>query len=109
MGKGRGHRADILIIDESIPVEEKAELEAILEEVTEEDSNKPPVYTILKAGQVVAFRLNVRELPTEDSKVLRVLNEKEDVEILDEPAANGWLSILLSDGTKGYCVEKFIK
>lgn len=109
MGKGKGHRADVLIIDESIPVEEKAELEAIIEEAIKEDSDKPPVYTILRAGQVTCFKLNVRKKPSEDSDIIRVLNEKEDVEILDESTAKGWLPILLSDNTKGYCVEKFIK
>lgn len=114
MSKKRGYRADVTIVDEVIPEEVKEE---VVEEVVlmgpiavkEEVEPTKPVYTVKSAATVIAFRLNVRENPALDSNILKVLNFKDDVEILDESTTNGWVSVLCSDGTKGYCMSKFIK
>ena len=77
--------------------------------ITEQEGNKPAVYTIAKAGTVTnCHRLNIRKEPSLEAEILRVLLKGDDVEILDEPVVNGWLPVLLSDGTKGYTMIEYI-
>lgn len=111
MAKSRGNRANIKPVDEVIPEEVKEEvLEAVVTEpITVEEETKKPIYTIKQAGEVIAFRLNIRERPSEDSNIVKVICLKDELEILDESTANGWVPVLLNDGTKGYCMSEFIK
>lgn len=74
-----------------------------------EEENKPAVYTVSKAGTVAnCFRLNIRKRPSLEAEIVAVLSKDDDVEILDESTANGWLPVLLSDGTKGYTMVQYI-
>ena len=117
MSKNKGNRINVKPVDEAIPEEIKEEVVEAVEEpvlmgsiaVEEETEPKKPIYTIKQAGTVIAFRLNVREKPSVDSDIIRVMNFKDEVEILDESTTNGWVPVLLADGTKGYCMSKFIK
>ena len=52
--------------------------------------------------------LNIRERCSSDSEVLKVVRQNEEVSILNGISEIGWIPVLLSDGTKGYCMEKFI-
>ena len=102
MSKKRGYRSDIGVIDEVIPEEVKEEvLEAVEEPVV--------VVTELRTGIVSAFTLNVRENPSADAKVIRVVGRGDEVKVYDGEETKGWYPVLLSDETKGYCMSKFIE
>ena len=116
MSKKRGYRADVTTVDETIPTEVIEEVipknfmnepeEAAAEEVSVETK---PIYTVKHAATVIAHTLNVRKRPSADSEIVKVIRFKDYVEVLDESTANGWYPVLLADGTKGYCMSKFIK
>lgn len=111
MSKKKGYRADVVTVDEAIPEEVKEEVIEAVEEVVEEEVVEPakPIYTVSGAGTVIPFVLNVRKRPSADAEVVKVIRRHDVVEILDESTANGWLPVLLSDGTKSYCKAEFIK
>lgn len=117
MSKKKSYRAETVVVDEAIPEEVKEEDIETVEEpvlmgpivVEEEVEPKKPVYTIKQVGEVIPWTLNVRERPSVDSDVVKVLRFKDEVEILDENTAKDWLPVLLTDGTKGYCMSKFIR
>ena len=74
----------------------------VVEEVpaAEEDSEK--------TGVVTCAKLNVREKPSKDSKILIVINEKTEVIInLDESTEEFYKVYVL--GYAGYCVKQFIQ
>lgn len=110
MSKKKIYEEYIKPVVEEIPVateEMKVESEVLEEEKTEE--NKPAVYTVSKAGTVAnCFRLNIRKRPSLEAEIVAVLSKDDDVEILDESTCNGWLPVLLSDGTKGYTMVQYI-
>jgi len=113
MAKNKGHRRDIPVLDEAIPEEIKEEVveviaEPVIEAVTDPEF-KFPAHTIKQAGTVIPTTLNIRKRPSMEAEILKVVWKNEDVEILDESTTNGWLPVLLADGTKGYCMQKFIK
>ncbi len=112
MAKKRSYKPEVEVTNEVISEEVTEEVtEEIIEVVEEEVEVEPkkPIYTVKSAATVVSFRLNVRENPTVDSDVVKILIFKDEVEILDEPTTDGWVSVLCSDGTKGYCLSKFVK
>lgn len=118
MSKKKSYRAETMVVDEAIPEEVKEEVVEVLTKepvlmgpivVEEEVEPKKPVYTIKQVGEVIPWTLNVRERPSVDSEILKVLRFKDEVEILDENTAKDWLPVLLTDGTKGYCMSKFIR
>ena len=82
--------------------------EVVIEEEKAEET-KPAVYTITKAGTVTnTHRLNIRKEPSLDAEIVKVISKGTDVEIVDEPTADGWISVVLSDGTKGYTMKDYI-
>lgn len=97
-------------VTEEIPVStEEMLVESVVLPYTEQEENKPAVYTIAKAGTVTnCSRLNIRKEPSLDAEILRVIKKGDDVEILDESTINGWLPVILSDGTKGYTMKDYI-
>ena len=119
MSKNKKHKEFVMPVEkafaEGIISEEAVEAakdifdEPIVVTETKQEENKPAVYTIAKAGTVTnCFKLNIRKEPTKDSEILQVISEGDEVEILDESTANGWLPVLLSDGTKGYTMRDYI-
>lgn len=115
MSKNKKHKEYVApvteVITEEIPVatEEMQVESVVLEPYTEKEENKPAVYTIAKAGTVTnCHRLNIRKEPNKDSEILKVIFKGDDVEIVDESTPDGWLSVVLSDGTKGYTMKDYI-
>lgn len=111
MSKNKKQREYVPPVVEEIPVatEEMKVESAVLEPYTEQEENKPAVYTVLKAGTVTnCSRLNIRKEPSLEAEILRVINKGDDIEILDESTVNGWIPVLLSDGTKGYTMKDYI-
>ena len=110
MSKNKKHREYTPPVVEEIPVAtEEMLVESVVLPYIEQEENKPAVYTVIKAGTVTnTFKLNIRKEPSLDAEILRVLTKGDDVEILDEPTINGWLPVLLSDGTKGYTMVEYI-
>lgn len=109
MSKKKGYRAETVVVDEAIPVEVTEEVLEVVNEEPAVEESKPIMYTVSCAGTVIPWTLNVRERPSVDSDVVKVLRFKDEVEILDENTAKDWLPVLLTDGTKGYCMSKFIR
>lgn len=109
MAKKKSYRAETMVVDEAIPEEAKEEIVEVLTEEPAVEESKPKMYTVSCAGEVIPWTLNVRKRPSADSEILKVLRFKDEVEILDENTADGWLPVLLTDGTKGYCMSKFIR
>ena len=62
-------------------------------------------------GVVSGFtRLNVREKPNKNSKVLCVLNRNEEVEIsTEEEDTDDFYAIITKTGVKGYCMKDYIE
>lgn len=112
MSKNKKQREYVPPVLEEIPVatEDMQVESAVLEPYIEQtEENKPAVYTIAKAGTVTnCHRLNIRKEPSLEAEILRVLFQGDDVEILDESTPDGWLSVILSDGTKGYTMKDYI-
>ena len=82
--------------------------EVVIEEEKTEEI-KPAIYTVNKAGTVTnCFRLNIRKEPRSDAEILKVISKGTDVEIVDESTPDGWISVILSDGTKGYTMTEYI-
>lgn len=118
MGKKKNNKQPILPtnIDELHEVENYVE-PVVEEEVVEESEpefltkkfNLPEEEpTVIRTGKVNTFVLNIRERCSTDSEVLKVLRQNDEVEILHGVSEIGWIPVLLSDGTKGYCMKKFI-
>ena len=111
MSKNKKHREYAAPVVEEIPVatEEMLVESVVLPYIEQTEENKPAVYTVVKAGTVTnTFKLNIRKEPSLDAEILQVLTKGDDVEILDESTINGWLPVLLSDGTKGYTMVEYI-
>lgn len=115
MGKNKNRKQPSLPvnIDELHEVENYVEpIEEVVEEVVEEEPelNLPEEEpTVIRTGIVNTFVLNVRKCCNTDSEVLKVLRQNDEVEILHDISEIGWIPVLLEDGTKGYCMSKFIK
>ena len=110
MSKNKKHKEYAPLVVEEIPVAtEEMLVDSVVLPYTETEENKPAVYTVTKAGTVTnCSRLNIRKEPSLDAEILRVIKNGDDVEILDESTLNGWLPVLLSDGTKGYTMKDYI-
>lgn len=114
MGKNKNRKQPSLPIDvdELHEVENYVEpIEEVVEEVVEELEPEFtfPTYTTNQVGTVIPHMLKVRKSCSTESDVLTLLRKDDEVEILYENTCNGWLPVLLEDGTKGYCMSKFIK
>ena len=84
------------------------------EELTDDEEpaaeNKDLTSTTL-TGVVTATKLNVRELPNKDAKVVAVLN-KGDIVVIDtdeEVSYEEFFKIVTADGLDCYCMKKFIE
>lgn len=114
MSKNRGYREYAAPVDEAIPAETKEEVVAEINahdetQSTVEENDKTPLVTAVYGKVVNCYKLNIRKKPSQDSESLRVIDVNDSVEILNESTTDGWLSVLLSDGTKGYTMKDYIK
>ena len=91
--------------------------EVVLEaggEIVEEESVTEEVTVDPKNDEIVCFvtgckRLNVREKPSKDSKVLCIIDEDEELTADMTQADNSdFYAIRTSKGIEGYCMKKFI-
>lgn len=71
-------------------------------EALEEDEEKIVTGVIVNCN-----KLNLRELPTKDSKVLKVLNKGDEVGVF--PTLMGDFYKVVKMETEGYCMAKYIK
>lgn len=95
-------------LPEELDIEVESETEVENEtEVESEVANELPEVK----GVVTAAKLNVRELPNKDAKVVTILN-KGDVVVIDndaEEAHEEFFKIVTADGLDCYCMKKFIE
>lgn len=115
MSKKRGYRSELGLIDEVISVDEaniSEEAIAAAKDIFEE----PVVITVnqetldeytYKLAKVTAFTLNVRENPSVEAKVIRVIGRNDKLAVCKEN--DEWYHVILNDETKGYCMSKFIE
>ena len=92
------------------PVEEVEEVvEAPVEEV--EEVIEAPVEEIQneKYLKVVPMRLNVREQPSKDSKVVTVVKNSQLVQLIEPEVIDGFYHIDTLTGFTGYCMEQFVE
>ena len=84
--------------------------EQIDNEVEKEQVSEPIVENYIKTATVIGCeKLNLREKPSKDAKVLCVLNKGDKVQV--DTAANttsDFYQVCTVAGVKGYCVTKFI-
>lgn len=113
MSKKRGYRSELELIDEVIPEEVKEEVIEEVEKAFEEveitvNEEAFDEYTYVPA-KVTAFTLNVRENPSAEATVIRVIGQKDNLAVCKEN--DEWYHVILADGTgtKGYCMSKFIE
>lgn len=118
MGKNKNHKQHTLpaMIDELHEVQNYVEpVEEVIEEVVEEVVVEEPEInlpeeepTVIRTGKVNTYVLNIRACCSTDSEVLKVIRQNDEVSILHGISEIGWIPVLCSDGTKGYCMKKFI-
>lgn len=66
-----------------------------------------PLY---KNGVVInCFRLNVREKPNINSKIVTVLDKSVNVKINCDNSTDEFYSVTTSSGIKGFCMKKFVE
>lgn len=99
------------------PITQNEEVQAI-EETAETPQEETPVEeqkveepTIKKAKVVGAARVNVRQHPCKEAKVLTVLSENAEVEILYSGTVGyvGWEKVKTPSGAIGYMMSQFLK
>lgn len=91
-----GKRADINPVDEAIPVEVKEEVVAVKET------------PVTKTGIVTASLLRVRVAPNPDADVIDNIRKDSEVSIDMKTSTEDWYAVKLENGTKGFCMKRFI-
>lgn len=113
--KKKNEVTEELIETPEVETEVELDVEPELDNITEAEEETPEVEETPEAeedtektGVVTCAKLNVREKPSKDSKVLIVINEKTEVIIdLDESTEEFYKVYVL--GFAGYCVKQFIQ
>lgn len=92
------------------PVQEEIKEVQTIEETAETpvEEQKVEESTIRKAKVVGAARVNVRQHPGKDAKVLTVLSENAEVEMLNN-SNPGWNKVKTPSGAIGYMMSQFLK
>ena len=88
---------------EEVIEETKNEMIEEVKEVTEEE----PETEIVTGVVVNCDKLNIREKPSTDSKVLRIVKKDEELGIYPTPV-DGFYKVVRME-TEGYCMMNFIK
>lgn len=78
-----------------------------VEEVEEEEPEKKE--DDLKFGRVQADMLYLRELPSKESKDLKILKKDEEL-MIDEPfeSDDKWIHVCTQEGIEGYVMKAFV-
>lgn len=112
MSKNKKQKEYTPPVVEEIPVatEEMLVDSVVLPYIEQTEENKPAVIlTEARPGVVTnCHRLNIRKEPSLNAEILRAISKGDVVGILDGQEANGWLPVILSDGTKGYTMKDYI-
>lgn len=93
---------------DTLPVDEVTD---VVEDTMTEATPIEEVETVLKlnkTGVVICQNLNVREEPTIDSKILRIIPKDTVVEILDD-VNETWYKVRVGEIESGFCMKEFIK
>lgn len=81
----------------------------VKEEVVETTPEKvEPEIDVLPGVVYNCKKLNVRKKPDLEAKVLKILNENDEVEVIDGTDTKDFYEIKLGK-TTGYCMKKYIK
>ncbi|MBQ8829678.1 MAG: SH3 domain-containing protein [Burkholderiaceae bacterium] len=68
-----------------------------------------PQVAVFKLGVVSnCQRLNVRENPTANAKVVCVIELDDEVEVDKQNSTDDFYKVVTADGTDGFCMKKFI-
>ena len=54
------------------------------------------------------LKLNVREKPKTDAKVLSIVPDLSELLINQDLSTDGWFSVFTEDGVEGFCMKKFV-
>lgn len=92
-----GKRAEVNPVDDAIPVEVKEEVVAAVKETP-----------VTKTGIVTASLLRVRVAPNSDADVIDNIRKDSEVSIDMKTSTEDWYAVKLENGTKGFCMERFI-
>lgn len=86
--------------------------DVIVEETVVNDINTivdEPQDVVFKLGVVDnCQRLNVREEPKANARVVCVIEVDDEVEVDKQSSTDDFYKVVTSDGTDGYCMKKFI-
>ena len=89
---------------EEKPVDEK---EIIVEKKSTVQEEK---HAVAKKAQVVdCVRLNIRETPDTQAKILTIVNVGVEIVVDDTSSDKKWCSVKLPNGLKGYAMRKCLK
>ena len=109
----KSEKVETVPAEELNPLTTEPVVEETKEEVTEIVEPKEPT---LSTGVVVGCtKLNVREQPSKDAKVLCVINKNDEVKVNlyhdKEPELakdESYYKVITASGVEGYCVVKYI-
>ena len=89
---------------EEKPVDEK---EIIIEKKSTVQEEK---HAVAKKAKVIdCVRLNIRETPDTQAKILTTVNVGVEIVVDDMSSDKNWCSVKLPNGLKGYAMRKFLK
>ena len=74
----------------------------------EETANPVTVETTIYGLVFNCEKLNVREMPSKESNVLKVINKECKVKIDLSESSDEWVKVITSD-VEGFCMREFIK
>lgn len=81
--------------------------EPILEQHVEETTE--PANELIEGIVVDCLKLNVREEPSADAKVLRTIDASTELKVSEDESTDEFYKVYLADGNEGYCMRQFIK
>lgn len=89
---------------EEKPVDDK-------EIITEKKSTmREEKHTVVKKAKVIdCVRLNIRETPDTQAKILTTVNVGVEIIVDDASSDKNWCGVKLPNGLKGYAMRKFLK
>lgn len=89
---------------EEKPVDDK---EIITEKKSTAQEEKHAV--VKKAKVIDCVRLNIREMPDTQAKILTTVNVGVEIVVDDASSDKNWCGVKLPNGLKGYAMRKFLK
>lgn len=89
---------------EEKPIDDK---EIITEKKSTAQEEKHAV--VKKAKVIDCVRLNIREMPDTQAKILTTVNVGVEIVVDDTFSDKNWYGVKLPNGLKGYAMQKFLK